>query len=932
MNFDLKRVIVPVLAISLAAAWLSSGGRSAFAQPGAPVIFAGDPVEPRLSRPVRELPVTGARPDAVVRDPVRTPANNAADLLFDFEGLGGDGYAPPDPVGDVGPDHYVQTVNISFAVYDKNGSLLTGPTRVYELFSESGEYCQDGDEDGSPGVVYDALADRWVLSQYSWSDLTLNILCVAVSKTADPTGEYYLYEFTLPDYADYPRIGVWTDAYYVGTYTGLANFYYAHALDRAKMLAGLPATVQSIGSQPNYLMPADFDGPNAPPPNAPGYFYTIFKSGYPDHPPGVDRIEVYEFDVDWDDPGNSTFGSVDTIPISAFNYTVCGFKELACIPQPGTSMKLESFSNWPMWRLAYRNLGDYEAMVGNFTIDLDGTEHAAIRWFELHNSPAGWELFQEGTHAPDEDHRFMGSIAMDGSGNIALGYSLSSEVTKPSIRYATRLVTDPHGTLQTEASVIDGSGVQTGFPFYGHHSSLVVDPVDECSFWFTAEYHDVDNTGLDWNTRVGIFKIPTCSGGFEPDFTIDAGPDNLAVCIPDDAVYTVTVGSVLGYSDPVTLSVHGIPVGTTTGLSINPVVPPGVSMLTIGNTSAASPGVYPIDVVGNGSSTTYTSTVSLSLNTPVVGAPALVSPGNGSSGVSVNPVFSWSAVSQAESYALEIALDPGFTNLVYSAAGITGLSHQPGTTLAESTTYHWRVRASNICGAGNYSDVFSLTTAELPPILLVDDDDDNPNVRTFWTGALNALGLDYDIWGTGAEDAEPGPAFLSNYETVIWFTGARFGAAGPSPSTESALANWLDGGGCFFISSQDYHEDKGTTGFMTDYLGVQAVDDDQGLYTSVSGENLLSGLGPFTLSFPYDEFTDKLTAGNGGQVVMIGENGHEAGVTKESGSYKTMYWAFGLEALPTGGRSAALEAFVDWCQGITPSDFDIYLPVIKQDP
>ena len=954
-----RAFLFSIIGFGLAAAGLAAAGGSVRAEPVPPFFTAGEPVEPGLSRPMRSIltaPESGQGEVIPVRNPStgmdstvgraspereyaasRAAGGESPELLLDFEGLSGTGFAPPDPAGDVGPDHYVQMVNVSFAVFDKSGGLVAGPTPFHALFSGFGEYCQDGFEDGAPTVVYDSLAGRWVLSKYSWSDLSLNILCVAVSITADPTGQYHLYEFTLPDFSEYPKIGVWTDAYYVGTNTGLPNFFYAHALDRAKMLAGQPASVQSSGGHPNYLMPADFDGLNAPPGNSPGIFYTVLKSGYPNHPPGVDRIQVYEFDVDWDTPANSTFLAVDMIPIGGFNYTVCGAADLNCIPQPVTSMELDAFSEWPAWRLAYRNLNDYEALVGNFTVDLNGSDLAAIRWFELRNTVSGWELHQEGNYAPDGDHRFMGSIAMDGSGNIALGYSVSSLATKPSVRYATRLVTDPPGTLQAEQSLVAGGGVQTGFPYWGRSSALTVDPADECTFWLTGEYHDVDDTGFNWNTRIGAFKIPTCSGGFEPDFTIDAAPDNLEVCSPDDAVFTVTVGSILGYSDPVALSVQGAPAGTSTGFSANPVTPPNTSLLTIANTGAASPGNYPIEVTGTGSSTTYSSTVTLNLFTPVGGAPALISPANGANGVSVNPTLTWNAVSQAESYLLQIALNPGFSNIVYSAPGLAITSHVPDLTLDEATTHYWRVRASNACGNGSFSGGFSFTTADLPPILLVDDDDNNPDVRSAWTGALSGLGLAFDVKETGSNDDESRLDNPANYETVIWFTGARFGAvgagpAGPSPATEAALADWLDAGGCFFISSQDYHADKGTTGFMTGYLGVQDVGDEMGDYTSVSGENLLAGLGPYVLTFPYNDFTDLLVPGNGGQAVMLGTNGHVAGVAVEDGFYKTMYWGFGLETLPSGGRSAVLDSFLDWCEGSLPPGHFIYLPVTLKDP
>jgi hypothetical protein len=444
--------------------------------------------------------------------------------LLTFEGLGTDGSAPPDPVGDVGPNHFVQMVNVSFQIWDKgdpdNGtppSLLQPDTPFNQLFTGFGGYCETRN-DGNPIVLYDDQADRWLLSQYALGET--KSLCVAVSASPDPTETYNLYEFPMPPYPDSPKLSVWHDAYYVGTNSGLPDGYSAHALDRAKMLGGLPATRQSFLGLANFVMPADSDGPIPPPVGEPGIFYTIYAEGFETHPPGVDRLAIYEFDVDWQTPDNSTFTLAVEIPIAGFNYTVCGFSfaALECIPQPETPQTLDSRSNWPMFRFQYRSFGPYASLVGNFTVDLNDTNKAAIRWFEVRKTGDTFGLYQEGTYAPDEDHRWMGSIAMDTSGNIALGYSVSGinlnpdESTKPSIRYATRLASDPPGTLSAEAELWAGTGVQTGLVRWGDYVNLVVDPVNGCHFWFTSQYHDLDDTGFNWNTRIGIFKIPSCGG------------------------------------------------------------------------------------------------------------------------------------------------------------------------------------------------------------------------------------------------------------------------------------------------------------------------------------------------------------------------------------------------------------------------------------
>ena len=506
-----------------------------------------DSATPVLSVAVRDLPDAGESPilDREI-NPIRwfgdgigesgTPnsfdllaansvnAGDTPNVLLTFEGVPSlSGVTPPDTNGDVGPNHYVQMTNFSFQIWDKgdpdNGiapTALTAPKLLGTFFAPLGGGCQNNS--GDPVVMYDDMADRWLLSQFDLSGVLG--MCIGISTTPDPTGTFFLYNISTPDFPDYFKFGVWPDGYYMSTNTGFPNQYYAHVFDRAKMLAGLPATRQSFGGIANFLMPADADGQTAPPAGSPGIFYTMYDQGYPNHPAGVDRLAIYEFDVDWTTPGNSTFSLAQELPIAAYNYTVCGFFVQNCISQPGTGQTLDSLSYWPMFRFQYRNFGGGdERMVGNFTVDLNNTNKAAIRWFEIHKNGSNYSLFQEGTYAPDNAHRWMGSIAMDQAGNIALGYSVSNASNPsviPSIRYATRLASDPLGTLQNETTMWAGTGVQTGIVRWGDYSNMTVDPVDGCHFWYTNEYHNTNDSGFGWNTRVGVFIIPECVGGGGP--------------------------------------------------------------------------------------------------------------------------------------------------------------------------------------------------------------------------------------------------------------------------------------------------------------------------------------------------------------------------------------------------------------------------------
>ncbi|MBK8433628.1 MAG: carboxypeptidase regulatory-like domain-containing protein [Chloroflexi bacterium] len=513
----------------------------------------------------------------------------------------------------------------------------------------------------------------------------------------------------------------------------------------------------------------------------------MLAEGYPDHPAGVDRLAFYEFDVDWATPGNTTFTMVDEIPIADYNYTVCGFFVGDCIPQPGTAQELDSLSYWPMWRFGYRNLGSYEALVGNFTVDVNGADRAAIRWFELRDSGSGWDLHQEGTHAPDSDHRWMGSIAMDGSGNIALGYSVSSGTTIPSIRYATRLASDPLGTLQAEENVITGGTQTGGASRWGDYSSMSVDPADDCTFWYTNEYHDVNATAFNWNTRIVVFRIPECTGALFPDFSLTADPTTYETCTTTPSVdYNITVSSIMSFTDQVDLSVLGNPAGTTTSFTVDPVTPPGSSVLTIGSLGSAVAGSYSIDIVGTAPTSTHTTTVGLDLYTAAPGTVTLTAPADGATGVGLAPTLTWTADANATEYYVEVATDMGFSNIVFTDTVVATSVNLSG--LSTLTTYYWRVTPNNICGAGPSSAVFSFTTADgsllcnvgavgfeggLPGDWLVTNDSPNNNAIVWGTtaDAPATCGIANSTTGSGvaacADSDFPGSANSPAYDTSL---------------------------------------------------------------------------------------------------------------------------------------------------------------------
>jgi hypothetical protein len=466
------------------------------------------------------------------------------------------GVAPPDPDGDVGPNHYVEMVNLHFQIFDKTGTSLFGPAANNTLFTGMTHPCEV-ENAGDPIVLHDQLADRWMLTQFT-SNGPVFYNCVAISTTSDPTGTYYRYAFsTGPNFPDYPKYGVWPNAYFLSTreFLGTAGPFQgvgAYALERDRMLAGDPAArVVSfiVPPTPAYrvgdgLLPADLDGDTLPPDGSPNYWAGTMDDGGPYGAPD-DAITFWQYQVDWADPSTATFTQTATLPTEPFDSIFpCTPTSRACIPQQGTTNKLDilSYRQRPTWRLAYRNFGTHESLVTNQSVEAV-TGIAGVRWYEIRSPLAGPIIYQQGTYAPgatDGIHRWMGSIAMDGSGNMALGYSASSGTMFPSIWYTGRLVDDPLGEMpQGESSIKEGTGSQTGGGNrWGDYTAMHVDPTDDCTFWYTNEYIPVTSSA-GWRGRIGAFKFPGCTGTV-PTVT----PGATATATPATAVPTSTATAV----------------------------------------------------------------------------------------------------------------------------------------------------------------------------------------------------------------------------------------------------------------------------------------------------------------------------------------------------------------------------------------------------
>ncbi len=483
------------------------------------------------------------RPSAV---PMPTP-------LLSFDGLSNfdniDAYGlviiPPDITGDVGPNHYVQAVNALVRVFDKAGTPITAPFRMSSLFSGLGTPCSTRD-DGDPIVAYDPLADRWLLSQYCNQFPPFRQM-IAISKTGDPNGAYFVYEYVMPNVRlnDFSKFGVWTDAYYMSTeeYTG-SDYIGAgvFAFDRARMLAGDPAASYIYFSRPSdstdrrrNLLPSDLDGIRPPPGRMPNIFVSYTATEYGD---AQDAVRLFDFHADFETPASSTFTERpdSPLPVAAFDPTSPAGR--ADITQPDPGEKLDSNSDRVNYRVAYRNYGMQESLVFNQTVRLTQEPEpyrAGVRLYELRRSASTmFTVADQSTIGDTTSSRWIGSAAQDHLGDVAVGYNFVADGKPPSVLYTGRLNGGPSGVFRDEGSIVAGDGVQKAFGWrWGDYATLTVDPVDDCTFWLSGEYYTKASqqvSDFTWLTRIGTFRFSECPDA--PRSTISGSVTNAVTGAP----------------------------------------------------------------------------------------------------------------------------------------------------------------------------------------------------------------------------------------------------------------------------------------------------------------------------------------------------------------------------------------------------------------
>jgi len=429
---------------------------------------------------------------------------------------------PSDANGDIGPNHYVQMCNTIFEIFDRSGNSLFGPadnSTIWDGFI--GDWT--GTNDGDPVVLYDERADRWLVSQFAIStEITGGTywILVAVSTTSDPLGSYYRYAFQFESFPDYPKFGIWQDGYYLSVQHGNGTAK-AAVLNRDQMLSGTVYPQYIYFNVPNLpgqgfvgMLPADCDG-QWPASYLPNYFIYFSDDAWGDDP--SDCLKIWRLQVNWNEPVASTFVLAQTINTAAFDSDFGGFGAQV-IPQPGTSQGLDAASLAMMNRLQFRTFGFYHSLVCCHTVDVNNNNRAGIRWYELRKTSGDWYIYQQSTYAPDSDENYwMGSIAQNGYGDIALGYSISGNSTYPSLRCTGRNYADPTSQMTySEMEISQGMASQTQIYRWGDYCSMNIDPVDHKTFWFTSQFMNNTSSPATWSTSVaaiGLREYCAAQGG-----------------------------------------------------------------------------------------------------------------------------------------------------------------------------------------------------------------------------------------------------------------------------------------------------------------------------------------------------------------------------------------------------------------------------------
>lgn len=727
-----------------------------------------------------------ARPHGPSVPAQRTPTGNPmppVDISVNGMNLNfGGGGVPPDTTGDVGPNYFFQWVNTSIALYDKTTGAIdaaTNPPVDGNVFwSGFGGLCQTTNN-GDPLVLWDDQAHRWVVSQFAFNSISVPpwFQCVAVSTSEDPLGSYnrYVFEYSAFGFNDYGKMAVWTtvdgaqDAYLFTMHEftdpntfGGTSFA---AVERDKMLNGESAQFiryrvnrdDTYGALP-FHVEGDF-------PLTAGTCPLFVHFSY-----GAYAYRFWKICLNWE-AGTATFDpNPNLVPSEPFTIGLSGIPQL-----DAPERRLDDFGGNTMYRAVIRGFGptgpgEAQAVITH-AVNVGG-DQAGERWVHF-GIPMGQDgmgerfflnsferfvalpaptirIIDQGTYAPDQHSRWMGSINMDQSGNIAVGYSVSSLEINPEIRIAGRLRSDSPGVLRDEAQCSpEGTGAQTGLfpdrPRWGDYATMAVDPENQCTFWFTNEYYATTSVGT-WNTRICSLEFDTCG---DPDFILETIPNSRAPVCGDDLTVQVRAGEFGALGENVSLSQGSVPGGVSLNFDSASIAAGDSTDVTLTGSAALADGLYTAGVDGSAAGLNRSTDILFGVSATRPGQPVNSIPGADATGIVTRPYYEWANASGAVEYLIEVALDEGFTQLVESTI-VDDNAHTSGVLLDPLTTYYWRVRPKNFCGSGITSEPTSFTTgvpgvcpAGTTPVEVFSDDVQDDSVA--WT-VDNAIGGADTLW------------------------------------------------------------------------------------------------------------------------------------------------------------------------------------------
>lgn len=454
-------------------------------------------IENRVKHP-NAVPAVKGR-DAVIQDFFGDNKKRVTSIIQNFAGHGNTAVSPADPSLCVGANHVVQMINGSsggrITIYNKSGGVVVPAQYMDAITGVPGL--------GDPVAVYDQFADRYVLTEFSSSG---NKLIVMVSQTNNPTGSWYVYQFIAPTFPDYPKYGVWENAYICTTNETTNKVY---AFDRPTMLTGAVTTTMigfSIPGSPavgfQAAAPVNISGTNLPPVGTLPLVMRMTDDGWGG---GVsDALEMWELNLNFITPGLSTMAQLPSLLTAPFSTDLCGYVTLNCIRQPGNT-RLDPIREIIMNRVWYRNFNTHQSIVLSHSVDATGLDQAGVRWYELRRNALGpWSIYQQSTYAPDTNSRWMGTIGINQEGSIGLVYNVSSKNVFPSLRLTGRKVSDPLNTMSEPEQTIMAGSTNNSNNRWGDYNDMQIDPANDATFWTTGMYMPNPSP---WTTRIAAFDI-----------------------------------------------------------------------------------------------------------------------------------------------------------------------------------------------------------------------------------------------------------------------------------------------------------------------------------------------------------------------------------------------------------------------------------------